>query len=549
MTRSRASPRGLIRIAVGCGLARLDVGAHQAREYGMKQANWTAGYVADIDYTYGYYEELNPARLRLACLSGGFAAPTGTHPAYLELGFGQGISVNVHAAANEGDFWGTDFNPAHTAHAQALAAAAGSDATLLNDSFAELAARTDLPEFDIIGLHGIWSWISDENRQSLVEIIRRKLKVGGIVYISYNCFPGWAPAMPLRHLMTLHAELAGSEASGIVGKVDGALKFAQQVVDSGARYFQANPAVAERLKRISGQNRRYLAHEYFNLDWDVMAFSDVARLLAHAKVSFAASAHLLDHVELINLSERARELLSGIKQPLLYQSVRDYFVNQQFRRDVFIKGARELTPLERLEALQRQSFVLVINPDAINFKVKGSLGEAELQERIYRPVVEVLAEDSFSPKPFAQIAAHPKLKMLKFPELLQIILVLTGAGHLHPAQESTPGTKAACAALNKYLCGRSRSSNAISVLASSVTGSGIAVGRFQQLFLTAMQAGAKAPADQAARVWSLLLAQGQRLAVEEKTLETADENVAELKRQATEFAEKRLPTLKALGIC
>ena len=38
------------------------------------------------------------------------------------------------------------------AHAQALAHASGSGATLLNDSFAEFAARSDLPEFDIIGL-------------------------------------------------------------------------------------------------------------------------------------------------------------------------------------------------------------------------------------------------------------------------------------------------------------------------------------------------------------------------------------------------------------
>jgi hypothetical protein len=27
--------------------------------------DWTAGYVADIGYTYGYYTELNPLRVRL----------------------------------------------------------------------------------------------------------------------------------------------------------------------------------------------------------------------------------------------------------------------------------------------------------------------------------------------------------------------------------------------------------------------------------------------------------------------------------------------------
>jgi len=31
-------------------------------------------------------------------------------------------------------------------------------------ALAEFVARDDLPEFDVIALHGIWSWISAENR-------------------------------------------------------------------------------------------------------------------------------------------------------------------------------------------------------------------------------------------------------------------------------------------------------------------------------------------------------------------------------------------------
>jgi len=34
----------------------------------------------------------------------------------------------------------------------------------------------DLPDFDFIGMHGIWSWISEEDRALIVEFIRRKLK-------------------------------------------------------------------------------------------------------------------------------------------------------------------------------------------------------------------------------------------------------------------------------------------------------------------------------------------------------------------------------------
>lgn len=72
-------------------------------------SDWTAGYVADIGYTYGYYTELNPLRVKLAFLNAGLALPEfGTA---CELGFGQGLSANIHAAASITQWHGTDFNP------------------------------------------------------------------------------------------------------------------------------------------------------------------------------------------------------------------------------------------------------------------------------------------------------------------------------------------------------------------------------------------------------------------------------------------------------
>ena len=49
---------------------------------------WTSGYVADIGYTYGYYNELNPQRVRLAFLNAGLVCPE--FGSACELGFGQG---------------------------------------------------------------------------------------------------------------------------------------------------------------------------------------------------------------------------------------------------------------------------------------------------------------------------------------------------------------------------------------------------------------------------------------------------------------------------
>ena len=509
--------------------------------------SWTAGYVTEVDYTHDYYRELNPTLLRLACLSAGVAPPAEQRIRYLELGFGQGLSLNVHAAASDGEFYGIDFNPAHAANARSLAAASGAKALLFDDSFQRFLNRTDVGEFDYIGLHGIWSWISDENRQAIVDIVARRLKVGGILYISYNCLPGWAPAMPLRHLMTLHADL-GSEAAGVIGRIEGALKFAQQVVDSGALYFRANQAIAERLKQISQQNRNYLAHEYFNRDWHVMPFSEVAQRLEDAKVSFVASAHLLDHVEVANLTGQAQRLLAEIQHPILRQSVRDYFVNQHFRRDIFIKGARKLSAVEQMEMLLSTAFVLMLDPTDVPMKVKGALGEAALQEGVYKPILEVLSDGSFAPKKLADLTKHPKLHAMKLPEVMQALVVLVGAGHMHPVQQATKESRTHCVALNHYICDRARGRDEIKCLASPVIGGGVAVSRIQQLFLLAFFAGKKGVSDQVQHAWQIISSQGGRMLKDGKQLESEQDNLTELNQQAAVFAEKRVPVLKVLGV-
>ncbi len=83
------------------------------------------GYRTDIGYTYGYHPELNPLRLRLAFLNAGLKVPT--IASACELGFGQGISIAIHAAASPIHWHGTDINPAHAAFARQLAAASGAE--------------------------------------------------------------------------------------------------------------------------------------------------------------------------------------------------------------------------------------------------------------------------------------------------------------------------------------------------------------------------------------------------------------------------------------
>lgn len=509
-------------------------------------ADWSDGYMAEIGYTYGYYPELNPMRLRLAFLNAGHAfLDVG---AACELGFGQGVSVNIHAAASVTRWYGTDFNPAQAGFAQELAAASGADARLFDDAFDDFCKRSDLPDFDYIGLHGIWSWISDDNRAVIVDFIRRKLKVGGVLFVSYNTQPGWAAMVPMRELMVEHARVMGAPGSGIVPRIDAALGFVKRLMQANARFGAANPAALKRLELMEKQDRNYLAHELFNKDWMPMSFAQMSEQLSGAKLTYACSATLFDHVDSLNLTADQARLLAELPDRTFRESTRDVIVNQFFRRDYWVRGARPLPLLERVELLRAQRFMLGKPRAEVSLKVAAGLGESSLSESLYPPLLDLMADHRV--RSFQEIERALAERDINFAQVMQMIVILVGAGALYPVQDDATIDAAAprTAALNATLCRRARATGALPYLASPVTGGAHVVTRTDQLFLLARSAGVAAPADWARFVASLYAQQGDRLVRDGKPIESPEEQAAELEAQADAFRTQRLPLLQALRI-
>lgn len=221
-------------------------------------AQWSAGYVSDISYTLGFYREMTPSLMRFIALCKGIRAPsTSDDLTYCELGCGQGLTANIIAASNpDVQVFATDFNPAHIVSAKGMADRGGlSNAHFYEDSFVDFTNRPELPDFDFIALHGIYSWINLENRHVIRDFIRRKLRPGGLVYVSYNCAPGWAPAVPLRALMYMHGQ---QQKGPTAGRVKPALEFVTEVAKLGAGYFKANAQMEARLERLSEIGRAHV---------------------------------------------------------------------------------------------------------------------------------------------------------------------------------------------------------------------------------------------------------------------------------------------------
>ena len=511
-------------------------------------SKWTEGYVTDIDYTYDYNPDLNPLRLPLMFLNAGLAPPATVTAC--ELGFGHGISANLHAAGSTIGWFGTDFNSAQAGFARGLASASGAAAQFFDQSFAEFCGRSDLPDFDFIGMHGVWSWISDENRRVIAEFIRRKLKVGGVVFVSYNVQPGFAGMIPLQELLHRHAESMGAGGRGRGHRIDGALDFADRLLAVSPGYSAAHPQMIEQLKAIRTGDRRYLAHEYFNRNWVPTSFSRVHEWLAPTKLEYACSANYFHTVDAWTLRPEQQALLEEIPDPVFREATRDFLTNQTFRMDYWVRGARRLTDLEKLEALLKQRVVLIRPRSEIPLKVQGHLGVFELLNSVCEPILDVLADHQ--PKTLGQIGQAVRDKRVSLPQVLDIVLTFMRTGALAPAQDDdiTQTARSQTDKFNAFLCDMARKNPEIRYLASPVTGAGFQEtgGRVALFFLHGISQGKRAPVELAAHASQIFQLQNLTILKQGKPVESPEETLAALTAQATFFCEKQLPVLKALQV-
>ncbi|MBI3367884.1 MAG: methyltransferase regulatory domain-containing protein [Burkholderiales bacterium] len=516
-------------------------------------SSWTDGYVTEVDYTYGYYREMAPVAMRYALLASGHEAPPLHKFNYCELGYGQGAGLSLLAAVNpQGQFWGTDFNPAHAAGAAQMAKTVGLDNLhVSDDSFEEFCARDDLPKFDYITLHGVYSWVGTENCSHIVNFLHKHLNVGGAVYISYNTLPGWTHALPMRGLLSQFVDLQTAPTAPLAQRIEGAVKLLNELNEVPGGYFKMTPQLSERIKGLQRQNANYLAHEYLNRHWTPFFFSQIVDDLAEAKLSFAAHAIPLNCIDAINHTPELQAILDKITNPIFREVVRDLGINQTFRRDIFVRGPRRLQRHDHAAGLLDTTYVLATPRALCNLKIRTTIGEAQLQESIYAPVLDKLAQ---GPQTGHQLAALPAVQEAGGQQrLLQVLVVLVGTAYIQPCvpEPLQKPARAGAGRFNQMIMARAARGGDVEMpfMASALIGSGVQASRLQQLFQGAMMAMPKAEMKQHAEaVWATMKATGQVLIHDGKRIEGDDACVLEISTRMAEWRDNQMPIARGMGL-
>ena len=193
----------------------------------------------------------------------GLKPPTAKTARVLELGATYGGNIISQAAHNpEATFVGIELSQDQVEKGNKIIG----DAKLDNVSLVQgdiLNFDESMGTFDYIIAHGFYSWISDEMKDKLLDIISNHLADNGIAYVSYNTYPGWHTMEEVRQLMLFanrgHDESTHKE-KVLHGKTVGSLVGAQILNYDNLK--ERNSKFLSALRSVMQKDDYYVGHDH-----------------------------------------------------------------------------------------------------------------------------------------------------------------------------------------------------------------------------------------------------------------------------------------------
>jgi SAM-dependent methyltransferase len=509
-----------------------------------------AGYVGDVAYTLGFYRELSPTYLSLACVLNGVDGPNPTKDLrYCELGCGRGYGTTLLAAANPNvDFVGIDFNPSHIAEARTLSSRAGiSNVAFLEMGFGDAARSPDpkLKDFDIVGIHGVYSWVKPEIRADVLHFLRDKVLAGGLVYNSYNTLPGWTTLGPVHHLIMQTAKRSSRDSVGVLSETLGTL---DALVRNNSALITQNPGLKGRLELMQKQEKTYLAHEFVNEGWQPLYVTEVMAEFAEAKFTYIGSANLLENGLDLSVPANLRAIVRTAPDDPMRELLKDYIVNKQFRRDLYIKGPQRIALREKRQRFNNMPFAKTLMTKTVPKKFQLPIGEAAPKKESLAAILSAFESGVCTG---GELLSSAQKAGLSDAETALLTMMLISAGSIAPARadhdkvDRSPSDR-----INQAVMELTLTADTHRFLASPVIGSALGTTFIDRILAPdVVRLGNATDCEIAGAAFNRLASVGRSFRREEgdNSLPT-DANIEEIAKLVREFRDVRFPRWSELGI-
>lgn len=172
----------------------------------MPETNELGKSYNEVPYPSAAFVQTHPDRLATRARLAGLQPPPIERCRILEIGCALGENLTPLAMElPNAELIGIDLSASQIENARHSADVLGvNNVQYLVGDVSDLPS--DVGEFDYIIAHGVYSWVSPEIRQIILDVYSRHLKPQGIGYISFNSFPGWRRRQAMSEMLNFHTE-------------------------------------------------------------------------------------------------------------------------------------------------------------------------------------------------------------------------------------------------------------------------------------------------------------------------------------------------------
>lgn len=327
----------------------------------------------------------------------------------LELGCAGGENLVAMALPLPGArFFGVDASAQHIARGRELVRALGvGNVELRAGDLQDLQA--DLPEFDFIICHGVYSWVPPAVQEKILDIFERHLAPQGIAYLSYNALPG-------SHLRSMVAEMMRYHVRDLADPI-------KRVEQSRALFDMLRKFAHERsgpydkiLEYMGGHIEQepdwYVFHEYLEEHNLPVYFSEVVARAGRHGLQYLANSRYAPWEH--RLPAEIAETFRGVDRVVREQYL-DFLGNRMFRCTLFCRAGVPLSNGPRPEAVAGLLSVARARPALPDTDVRSDV-EAEFhtptKERVttnrplFKAALVALAERAPRAVPLGELRAR-----------------------------------------------------------------------------------------------------------------------------------------------
>lgn len=290
-------------------------------------------HIHDIAYISKYISNLAPTILHAHVAFAGGESHVASNFTYIELGCGSGFTLcHLAKAYPEAKFIGIDILSTHILQAKALADQMHLKNLVLYEADFLSLDLSLLPLADYIVCHGILSWVSESVRCAIRQIVDIKLKPAGILYVSYNAYPGAHLFEPIKRIF----KQAGLPHQPSLERVHLAKKKIQDLLRCRAELFEKNAQLKSYANFLLAQDERYLAHEFLGEN-QPFYFQEMQTFWLEANLYYVNCMDSEREIKKRQLSDEQLALMSTHADPSQQIEIIDYLLDVHFRRDIYQK--------------------------------------------------------------------------------------------------------------------------------------------------------------------------------------------------------------------